>query len=209
VKKKNESGRKPRGGVKQDQHVDDERRRSDSKSRTAKLSTARRRWASLLDDLVRVTTHLGGSAGQYRPRCDIQKTPERMLVCVDLPGVSKESITVNVENWALTVRGRRGARETGNGQTAGEHPVELRECERGPFERTIPLERNADASRIEAAYQNGVLTVLVHHRGPDTIQVPIGDDADALRQRWEQLQPLARAVVATRAQATVAAHQAG
>jgi hypothetical protein len=30
-----------------------------------------------------------------------------------------------------------------------------------------------------------------------------------LRQRWEQLQPLARAVVATRAQATVAAHQAG
>jgi len=72
----------------------------------------------------------------------------------DLPGVSKESIDLDVERKVLTVRAERVA---GNGDwemLASERP-------RGLFSRQLVLGDNLDLEHIEAAYSDGVLRLRV------------------------------------------------
>ena len=72
----------------------------------------------------------------------------------DLPGVSRESIDLDVERNVLTVRAER---LPGNGDwemLASERP-------RGMFSRQLVLGDNLDLDRIEAAYEGGVLRLVV------------------------------------------------
>ena len=72
----------------------------------------------------------------------------------DLPGVSRESIDLDVERNVLTVRAER---LPGNGDwemLASERP-------RGMFSRQLVLGDNLDLDRIEAGYEHGVLRLVV------------------------------------------------
>jgi hypothetical protein len=65
-------------------------------------------------------------------------------ITVDAPGFSADNITVNVWRRTVTVRGRNGG---GAGDDA--------------FERQFALPANADEEAIEAALDNGVLTLTI------------------------------------------------
>ena len=88
----------------------------------------------------------------------------------DLPGVSKESIDLDVERNVLTVRAERVA---GNGDwemLATERP-------RGLFSRQLVLGDNLDLEHIEAAYLDGVLRLRVpvaEKAKPRKIEVQMG-----------------------------------
>jgi HSP20 family protein len=72
----------------------------------------------------------------------------------DLPGVSRESIDLDVERNVLTVRAER---LPGNGDwemLASERP-------RGMFSRQLVLGDNLDLDRIEARYDGGVLRLSI------------------------------------------------
>jgi len=72
----------------------------------------------------------------------------------DLPGVSRESIDLDVERNVLTVRAER---LPGNGDwemLASERP-------RGMFSRQLVLGDNLDLDRIEARYNGGVLRLSI------------------------------------------------
>jgi HSP20 family protein len=72
----------------------------------------------------------------------------------DLPGVARESIVLDVERNVLTVRAERVARNGDWEMLATERP-------RGVFSRQLVLGDNLDLERIEAAYADGVLRLVV------------------------------------------------
>jgi HSP20 family protein len=72
----------------------------------------------------------------------------------DLPGVSPESIDLDVERNVLTVRAERVARNGDWEMLASERP-------RGVFSRQLVLGDNLDLERIEASYDGGVLRLTV------------------------------------------------
>ena len=85
---------------------------------------------------------------------DAWREGDRFVIEFDLPGVAKDSIDLDVERNVLTVRAERVA---GNGDwepLASERP-------RGMFSRQLVLGDNLDLERIEAAYADGVLRLVV------------------------------------------------
>ena len=90
----------------------------------------------------------------------------------DLPGVSPESIDLDVERNVLTVRAERVARNGDWEALASERP-------RGVFSRQLVLGDNLDLDRIEAGYDGGVLrlTVPVAEKAkPRKIQITSSED---------------------------------
>jgi len=94
----------------------------------------------------------------------------------DLPGVSRESIDLDVERNVLTVRAER---MPGNGDwemLASERP-------RGMFSRQLVLGDNLDLDRIEARYDAGVLRLSIpvaERAKPRRIEIS-GQDEDTDR----------------------------
>jgi HSP20 family protein len=101
---------------------------------------------------------------------DAWREGDRFVIEFDLPGVSRESIDLDVERNVLTVRAERVA---GNGDwemLASERP-------RGVFSRQLVLGDNLDLERIEANYDGGVLRLIVpvaERAKPRKIEVAVG-----------------------------------
>ena len=72
----------------------------------------------------------------------------------DLPGMSPESIDLDIERNVLTVRAERVGRNGDWEMLASERP-------RGVFSRQLVLGDNLDLDRIEAHYDSGVLRLSI------------------------------------------------
>ncbi len=110
-------------------------------------------------DFDRLTAQLlgGGTGTTNRPAVmpmDAWREGDRFVIELDLPGVSRESIDLDVERNVLTVRAERVARNGDWEALASERP-------RGVFSRQLVLGDNLDLERIEAHYDDGVLRMTV------------------------------------------------
>ena len=86
---------------------------------------------------------------------DAYRRGEEFVVHLDLPGVDPASIDLTVERNVLTVEAeRRWHPEDGDQVVASERP-------HGSFRRQLLLGDALDAERIEARYEDGVLTLTV------------------------------------------------
>src|ERR1700754_3603782 len=106
---------------------------------------------------------------------DAWREGDRFVIEFDLPGVTRDSIDLDVERNVLTVRAERVARNGDWEMLASERP-------RGVFSRQLVLGDNLDLGRIEARYDAGVLrlTVPVAERAkPRKCEVASGADAPA------------------------------
>jgi len=80
---------------------------------------------------------------------------EDVVLRFDLPGVGQENIEVSVDRGVLTVTARRDEEKTDS-----DRPF-IRERVTGSLRRRVYLGDAYDADKVEAAYENGVLTVRV------------------------------------------------
>lgn len=80
---------------------------------------------------------------------------EDVVLRFDLPGVSQENIEVNVDRGVLSVSAQRNEEKTDS-----DRPF-IRERVNGTLRRRVYLGDAYDADKVEAAYENGVLTVRV------------------------------------------------
>lgn len=106
-------------------------------------------------DFDRLATQLLGTTN--RPTVmpmDAWREGDRFIIELDLPGVSRDSIDLDVERNVLTVRAERVARNGDWEALASERP-------RGAFSRQLVLGDNLDLDQIEAAYDDGVLRLVV------------------------------------------------
>ncbi len=98
-----------------------------------------------------------GSASLTGPQADIKQTPDHYIVTMDLPGMEKNSINVEVKNGMLMVSGERSSqKEVNQGKQ-----FFRQERSFGQFLRTMPLPEDAKSDDVKADYKNGVLEIKV------------------------------------------------
>lgn len=97
---------------------------------------------------------LGDVAQTWRPFVDVSETEDSYVAEVDLPGVKREDIALEVVGNVLTISGEFREKE-GNGSPR------TRMRRTGRFEYRTGLPRDVDAEKITAELAEGVLTVAV------------------------------------------------
>lgn len=108
-----------------------------------------------LDYLLNRMASRPASDGSAAMPMDAYRRGEDVWVHFDLPGVSAESIDIDVERNVLTVTAER-AWENQEGDQ-----LYSNERRQGTFRRQVNLGEALDTENIEAAYDSGVLTLRV------------------------------------------------
>jgi len=127
-------------------------------------------------DFDRLTQQLLGTTS--RPAAmpmDAWREGERFVIEFDLPGVSPDTIDLDVERNVLTVRAERVAKN-------GDWEMLASERSRGVFSRQLVLGDNLDLERIDAQYDAGVLRLEVpvaEKAKPRKIQVGLGTSSES------------------------------
>jgi len=111
------------------------------------------------------------------PEIDVFEKNNRLVTKVDLPGMKKEDVQVEVADGRLTISGQRTTE-------AEEKKEDFYKSERqnGSFYRSVPLPAGAKLEDVTATFADGVLEVSVPLPAtPDTKvqRVPIEDSATA------------------------------
>jgi HSP20 family protein len=96
-------------------------------------------------------TGIAGVSRGARFPVDIQEDKENTYVRAELPGVARDSISVEFVDGTLTLQASRKA-APGEGET----PV--------TFNRQVSIPDDIQADKVSAAYENGVLTVTLPRR---------------------------------------------
>lgn len=92
----------------------------------------------------------------WKPLVDIHDSVEGVVLQMDLPGVAKEDVSVEVKNSQLIIQGQRPApTDVHNDQYYRRERV----C--GTFRRTFTLRSSIAPDAIRASFKNGVLTIVV------------------------------------------------
>jgi len=112
-----------------------------------------------MDDVVGRAEEYTNGGPYFTPMMDAWETEQAFVVQLDLPGVNANQVDVGFDRNTLTIRGTRPA--TLPAPDKGEHRVFFAERTPGTFGRTLRFPQYVEASRIEAKFENGVLTVTV------------------------------------------------
>ena len=90
------------------------------------------------------------------PPVDIQETEEGYRLTAELPGLTKDDVQITLENDVLRLAGERKLEK--DVQRESFHRVERTY---GAFTRAFALPHKVDGERVQASFENGLLTVLV------------------------------------------------
>jgi HSP20 family protein len=97
----------------------------------------------------------GASPRMWAPLVDITETENEVVVTLDVPGVERDGIDVQLSGESLVVRGeRKFARREG---TSYVHLERLQ----GAFSRSFTIGVPVQPDRVSASYRDGVLTVTL------------------------------------------------
>lgn len=92
----------------------------------------------------------------WAPSCDISETEEEYRVNAELPKIGKEGVHVTLDNGILTIQGER--REEKEEKGVKFHRKELAY---GSFVRRFTMPDDADASKVEATFKEGMLNIVI------------------------------------------------
>ncbi len=92
----------------------------------------------------------------WAPALDINETKDGYVVTVELPGTSKDDISIECQDNLLTVRGQKKSERE---RHEGEH-VHYTERTFGSFSRTIRLPADS-VGDAKASFRDGVLTIQI------------------------------------------------
>jgi HSP20 family protein len=95
-----------------------------------------------------------GSEFVWEPVLDFSENPKEYVVRLEVPGVTRDDLDVNLENNLLTLSGKREL----NRREKGEDFLWEERFE-GRFTRSLRMPGAVAGDKIEAAYTDGVLTV--------------------------------------------------
>jgi HSP20 family protein len=123
--------------------------------------TPMRQFSSLQDEMNRLFNQFfqGGTGEEagwgvrtWAPPVDIYETDDALILKAELPGVSKDDVSIEIHQNTLILRGER------------KHEAEVKEdhyhrVERayGTFQRSFVLPTQVDQEHVQATYHNGIL----------------------------------------------------
>ena len=97
------------------------------------------------------------SGAVFSPKMDMKQTDKKYIITMDIPGMDKDKINVEIKKDMLIVSGERQSESEDNNQ----NQYFRQERSFGSFMQAIPLPEDAKKDQIEAHYKDGVLTVIV------------------------------------------------
>lgn len=93
-------------------------------------------------------------AGVLAPPLDMRETDREFVVTVELPGVDKKDIKVDLSDDVLTIEGEK--REEKDRESGNYHVIER---SWGSFRRSVRLPAEVDRDAVSATFKDGVLEV--------------------------------------------------
>jgi len=96
------------------------------------------------------------ATANWAPSVDISENETEFTLLADIPGVAPEDIDISMEKGVLTIKGERNTENVEEGEN-------YRRVERqsGQFYRRFTLPDSADADKIEAKSEHGVLKIVI------------------------------------------------
>ena len=106
------------------------------------------------------------------PPTDVFEDAAGLKIVAELPGLTRDDVQLTVEHHTLTIRGEKK-------QVAEEKSTRVHRYERsyGAFERSFTLPNTVDVNRVDAKFENGVLSITLpkaEQAKPRAIEVKVG-----------------------------------
>jgi HSP20 family protein len=120
----------------------------------------------------------GGGVRRWVPAMDLVETDEHFVLRADLPGLTQNDVSIELEDNVLTISGER--RSEHEERKEGYYRVERAS---GTFSRALTLPEGVDPQGVEAAFENGVLEVRVpkpEERKPRKVAISVGGSKPAI-----------------------------
>lgn len=108
---------------------------------------------------------------QFRPATDILEREDGFYIYMDLPGVDKQDLVIDLQEDQLTI-----SAITSHPSSEGEHFSEM-QFTNGEYRRSVSLSDIVDREKIKATLTNGVLELLlpmVEKTQPKRIKITSG-----------------------------------
>lgn len=90
------------------------------------------------------------------PFANIYEEGPSVIVALEMPGVDRETLAVELENQELQVHGRKR-----NEAVPKEYKAVCQERTAVEYQRTFEVHTHIDRERIQASYENGILKIML------------------------------------------------
>jgi HSP20 family protein len=118
------------------------------------LGFARHPFGQLIDDLFGSSYGSGMATSQTMwPVVDVDEDDEAYCVCIEVPGVARDDLDVEIQQDQVTVRGEKRRSDAGA-------KARWNERRYGSFARSFTLPPDADPDQARAEFEDGVLTLV-------------------------------------------------
>lgn len=97
-----------------------------------------------------------GSGRSWGLAVDMYETNDNLIVKASVPGIKPEQLDVTVQGEMLTIKG-----ETQDEQQREQGRYHVRERRQGSFSRSITLPFPIQSDKVQATFENGVLTLTL------------------------------------------------
>lgn len=114
------------------------------------------RLESEMEDLMERFLGNGGDWGKFMPSVNVSETDSAYTISAELPGLKPDEVNVELKDGNLWIAGNKKEETEEKGKTY--HRVERRH---GEFRRMVQLPTAVDDSKVDAKFENGVLTIHV------------------------------------------------
>ncbi len=93
---------------------------------------------------------------EWKPRSSVVDLDDKYEITSELPGMSREDVSIELDNGILTISGEKKEQHDSK-----ERNLHLNERAFGMFRRSFRLQPEIDGDQIEAKFDNGILTVTL------------------------------------------------
>ena len=97
-----------------------------------------------------------GNGGAWSPAVSVSETNDELIFTAELPGLSEEDITIELENDVLSIGGEKAEERTEEDE---ERRFHVWERSYGSFKRSFTLPRAVSGADVTATFERGVLEV--------------------------------------------------
>lgn len=98
----------------------------------------------------------GGSG--WAPAIDLSENENEYVIDADIPGVSKDDITLELLDNVVTIKGERKSEKKEEDKKKGYHRVERTH---GSFQRSVQIPGGFKSDAVQAKFNNGVLRITL------------------------------------------------
>lgn len=99
------------------------------------------------------------SSVALKPNLDIKDDEKSYTVTIEVPGVAKDDVDIEIDGSALKIRGEK--RQEKREEKESYHCIER---SYGSFERVLSLPRDANPDNTDASFKDGVLTIKIERQ---------------------------------------------